>query len=255
MTLWVTRSYPRYEHRRFSTPTYQRKKNYRPKTRVLAPPKLFEDRASEEPVLPDPNTLCPYCDVPLPQNPSPTLLRLLDEAASKSYADARPDNALGQMADTPIRAPICAQHVFERDLIPKARSSGWPTEINFRQVEQRVRSHHQAFKTLLEDPEGLVDIFAKCQGLGGNISNYHLIQTGYYGEQGLQIIDETLRRLLTIASESTAPLTPAQFASWVLVPEAAVLLIMEDLQVEKERAVNIMLESSTYGVFMFPAQD
>lgn len=48
------------------------------------------------------------------------------------------------------------------------------------------------------------------------------------------------------------PLTPAEFIQRVLVPEAAVRLVMEDLSQSRVRAIRTLRESASYGVAMFP---
>jgi hypothetical protein len=61
---------------------------------------------------------------------------------------------------------------------------------------------------------------------------------------------------------SIAPLTsPTEFIQRILVPEAAIGLIMEDRGLDLEndkhmkKAVKIMRESAAYGVAMFPDED
>lgn len=51
---------------------------------------------------------------------------------------------------------------------------------------------------------------------------------------------------------STLPITPTEFIQLVLVPEAAVSLIMEDLSQTREQAILTLRESAEYGVAMFP---
>ncbi|KAJ7784121.1 hypothetical protein B0H16DRAFT_1446386 [Mycena metata] len=53
---------------------------------------------------------------------------------SQSKPQPNPENALGRVMVTgalAVRAAICAQHVSERDLIPKAQYNEWPVEIGF----------------------------------------------------------------------------------------------------------------------------
>ena len=87
----------------------------------------------------------------------------------------------------------------------------------------------------------------------GNLTLIPLIRS--YGELGYLIIHQTIYQLFppdTINSDSTAPLTPADFIQRILVPEAAVYLIMEDLQSDYSSAVKTLRESVEYGVAMFP---
>lgn len=76
-----------------------------------------------------------------------------------------------------------------------------------------------------------------------------------YGELGYLIIYQTVYQLFppdTIDPDSTAPLTPADFIQRILVPEAAVHLVMEDLQSTYSSAIKTLRESVEYGVAMFP---
>jgi hypothetical protein len=52
--------------------------------------------------------------------------------------------------------------------------------------------------------------------------------------------------------EFIAPLSHSAFVSQVLVPEAALSLIQQDLQQTKEEALATMRESAPYGVALFP---
>jgi RTC4-like domain len=85
-----------------------------------------------------------------------------------------------------------------------------------------------------------------------------------YGELGSVIIHQTLYGLFPPSSFDPtliAPLTPPEFIQRILVPEAAVGLILEDRRLNpqnekhKEKAVKILRESAAYGVAMFPDAD
>lgn len=78
---------------------------------------------------------------------------------------------------------------------------------------------------------------------------------GSYGEQGSVIIHQTLFDLFppsTFDASLIAPLAPAEFIQRILVPEAAVRLIAQDLCVDMEDAIVTLRESAQYGVAMFP---
>lgn len=85
-----------------------------------------------------------------------------------------------------------------------------------------------------------------------------------YGELGSVIIHQTIYNLFPPSSFDPTliiPLTPTEFIQRILVPEAAVGLIMEDLKLDpdderqKAKAVKILRESAAYGVAMFPDAD
>lgn len=76
-----------------------------------------------------------------------------------------------------------------------------------------------------------------------------------YGELGYLIIHQTVYQLFppdAVDPDSTAPLNPPDFIQRILVPEAAVHLIMEDMQSTYSNAIKTLRESVEYGVAMFP---
>ena len=69
------------------------------------------------------------------------------------------------------------------------------------------------------------------------------------------ILHQTLYNMFPPSSfepQSITPLTPQEFIQRILVPEAALTLIMEDTGQDRARAVQTMRESAGYGVAMFP---
>ncbi|CCM02591.1 uncharacterized protein FIBRA_04694 [Fibroporia radiculosa] len=91
--------------------------------------------------------------------------------------------------------------------------------------------------------------------IAGQFANFNKIQPGYYGELGYIIIHQTIYNLFPLSSfdaSSTFPLTPADFVQHILVPEAAVYLIVEDMGQTRQQAIVTLRESAEYGVAMFP---
>ena len=69
------------------------------------------------------------------------------------------------------------------------------------------------------------------------------------------IINQTIYDLFppeSFPTDSTLPLTPIEFIQLVLVPEAAVALIMQDLSQSRQEAIETLRQSAEYGVAMFP---
>ena len=90
------------------------------------------------------------------------------------------------------------------------------------------------------------------------------ISLNSYGELGSVIIHQTLYNLFPPSDFDPtliAPLTPPEFIQRILVPEAAVGLIMEDQGLDindkrkRAKAIDILRESVAYGVAMFPDAD
>ncbi|THH00643.1 hypothetical protein EW026_g1928 [Hermanssonia centrifuga] len=95
----------------------------------------------------------------------------------------------------------------------------------------------------------------KATGIHGQMSNFSKIQPGYYGELGSVIISQTIYNLFPPSEfppHSTLPLTPTEFIQRILVPEAAVSLVIQDMQQTRAQAIATLRESAQYGVAMFP---
>ncbi|KAG6866036.1 hypothetical protein C0993_007678 [Termitomyces sp. T159_Od127] len=99
----------------------------------------------------DPKTLCPYCDTPLPSEPTSQLKRLLDTAAKKSRPEPRPGNRLGRTAPFTVYLAVCQRHRFESQMLPEAERKGWPKAINWSKLGKRVRKMKGALRAIIED--------------------------------------------------------------------------------------------------------
>ncbi|KDR67618.1 hypothetical protein GALMADRAFT_79483, partial [Galerina marginata CBS 339.88] len=96
-------------------------------------------------------------------------------------------------------------------------------------------------------------------GVRGQFANFEKTQPGYYGELGSVIIHQTLYNMFPPSKMDPAliaPLTSNEVVQRILVPEVALHLIMEDMDLEgeegMEEALEILRDSSSYGVAMFP---
>ncbi|KAF7796825.1 hypothetical protein EIP86_008009 [Pleurotus ostreatoroseus] len=95
----------------------------------------------------------------------------------------------------------------------------------------------------------------QAAGVRGQMTSFSKTQPGYYGELGYVVINQTIYDLFPPADVDAAavrPLTPTEFIQRVLVPEAAVRLVMADLGQTRARAIRTLRESASYGVAMFP---
>ncbi|KAJ7496832.1 RTC4-like domain-containing protein [Mycena latifolia] len=180
----------------------------------------------------DPKTLCPYCDTPLPAEPTPLLTRLLEQTFNKSYRDVRPSNPLGRKAPMGVFVAVCQRHRFESQTLPEAEARGWPKSINWAALKGRVLEMEEDLSYILEDPGDPIVygngeeteerqkpesepkrskgprmqcIFWKdllkdlkkqgtkgVKGVRGQFANFEKTQPGYYGELGSVIIHQTL---------------------------------------------------------------
>ncbi|CDO69661.1 hypothetical protein BN946_scf184851.g49 [Trametes cinnabarina] len=242
----------------------------------------------------DPSTLCPWCDERLPSNPTPYLTSLIEGARRRSYPDDRPTNPLGLRAPPMVFVTVCQRHRFERVWIPRARRRGWPTRIDWGSFRGRIEKLEDKLRAIVDDVDEDFVPGAQVRpstsgkerarsmprkenefwqevvqnvrqqgsrqtaGVRGQFLHFNKTQPGYYGELGYMIIHQTLCDLFPPASFDPAaalPLTPADFIAHVLVPEAALNLIMEDLNLSREDALKTLRDSVEYGVAMFPVDE
>nr|GAT56195.1 predicted protein [Mycena chlorophos] len=237
----------------------------------------------------DPKTLCPYCDCPLPLDPTPHLKKLMEATYRKSQPDPRPANPLGRKAPMASFIAVCQRHRFESETLPEAEAKGWPKSIDWEDVRLRVQAMEYDLRRIVQDgndenvaPDGsqgrkgprrgclfwrdmMKELKAKgtkaVQGVQAQFANFHKTQPGYYGEMGSVIIHQTLYDmfpLTEIQPQLVNPLTPNEFIQRILVPEVGMRLVMQDMDLDiedsadKKQAVAVLQNSATYGVAMFP---
>lgn len=87
----------------------------------------------------DPSTLCPWCSETLPENPTDTLLSMMQVARAKSRPHPRPGNALALKAKLGHHAHVCVRHRLELEASATAKANGWPYPIDFRVLGNRVQ--------------------------------------------------------------------------------------------------------------------
>ncbi|KAK6984200.1 RTC4-like domain-containing protein, partial [Favolaschia claudopus] len=219
----------------------------------------------------DPDTLCPYCDTPLPPNPSPLLQQLLASAFENSKAAPRPANPHGRFASITVFVDLCSRHQLESQIFPVAERNGWPTSVDWDGLAARVVGMRGDLENIIRNEDHreqsifwrVLDADLKRVGprkvssIRGQLSRFQREQPGYYGEKGSLIIHQTL---YTMFAESTnkslvKPLSVREFIGSVLVPEVGVRLIMVDMSLGMEGAAAVMRESAEYGVAMFPDKE
>lgn len=109
----------------------------------------------------DPSTLCPYCDEPLPDTPTPHLVKLLASARAKSYKDSRPSNPKGLKAPLSTFISVCQRHRFESVKLPEAKKRGWPQSINFDKLKGRVEDMRERLEAIILDGKGNVSAMSE----------------------------------------------------------------------------------------------
>ncbi|KAF5387097.1 hypothetical protein D9615_001611 [Tricholomella constricta] len=201
--------------------------------------------------------LCPFCDEPLPDNPTSGLLRQRASLEKKSRLDPMPNNRLHRTTET------------FTTFLPHARRAGWPDAPSFASLFDRVVAHHPALVKVLTDTRNVFFADAKSfygrtgaarmQGASSQYSSARFAQfgAGYYGEQGYQIIFIALQHLFSFSIDATHihPLSQDTFLREVLVPKAAVLIIQDDLHLSRSRAIETLRTSRTFGNVMHPIDE
>lgn len=138
----------------------------------------------------DPKTICSFCDLPFPSDPSPLLEQMLRKARSRAYRDPRPGNELGLKADNiTVFIDMCQRHGFEMDQLPKAAAHGWPKKIDFDHLPQRIEAQKATLENIIEHKEQSIfwkevrtnikkDGLMKTIGLAGQMSMFKNCQPG-----------------------------------------------------------------------------
>ncbi|TKA55907.1 hypothetical protein B0A53_01604 [Rhodotorula sp. CCFEE 5036] len=230
---------------------------------------------TQAPVNPD--TLCPFCDQPLPDNPSEDLLRkkdaLLNDPSARRKRTMQNSKAVRLRDGHVVRtAEFCKQHRDERIFIPEGRAQGWPAEIDWAalpgRIERLLGVHlNNIVLGKVETPflERAHSDFARVGGKRGNAVNdlatFGVEEPGYYGPKGRKVICDAVTHLLTVTfplltPHRVEPLDVDFYVRRVLLPECAIELVRDDLggsaTVSRERAEQTVQDSRGYGKAMFP---
>ncbi|GAA5991083.1 hypothetical protein JCM10908_006532 [Rhodotorula pacifica] len=231
---------------------------------------------TQAPVNPD--TLCPFCDQPLPDNPSDDLLRkrdaLINDPSARRKKTMKNSKAVRLREGHVVRtAEFCKQHRDERIFIPEGRARGWPTEIDWEALPARIEkllSTHLSIIVLGNFETPLLDKarsdFARVGGKRGNAVNdlatFGVEEPGYYGPKGRKVICDAVTQLMTVTvpllstSHRIEPLDVDFYIRRVLLPECAIELVRDDLggpsKVTREHAEQVVQESRGYGKAVFP---
>lgn len=86
----------------------------------------------------DPSTLCHWCDEPLPQVQSESLIRIRNGLLACTVPDPLPLTPLHRRAtSTQVFISYCVQHRFERDDLPKVPHN-WPRNPDYGSLFRRI---------------------------------------------------------------------------------------------------------------------
>lgn len=180
----------------------------------------------------------------------------LSEDAKKLLA------SFGSTLDTRQRIDFCKGHK-KLDAIKAAANSKYPAaDINWQNIRDRASAYMAALEAIVKGERqtrfrgSASDDAKKTKGNVKAVfqSNFQGYTPGYYGPKGAFIFGEMiLSKLGGVLSqygsrdELIAKSGAAAFTQTVLVPELAVRLIMEDMNVDEDEAAGIMLETVGIG--------
>ncbi|GAA5860938.1 hypothetical protein JCM3774_003194 [Rhodotorula dairenensis] len=224
----------------------------------------------------DPDTLCPFCDQPLPDAPSADLLRkrdaLINDPSARYKSTIRNSKAVRLRDGHVVRtAEFCKQHRDERIFIPQGRAQGWPAEIDWEALPARIEKLLRTYlnnvvlgKVASPFLENALSDFSRIGGKRGNAVNdlatFGVEEPGYYGPKGRRVICDAVTQLMTVTyplltPHRVAPLDVDFYVRRVLLPECAIELVRDDLggaaTVSRTRAALVVQESRGYGKAMF----
>ncbi|KAI9244104.1 RTC4-like domain-containing protein [Phascolomyces articulosus] len=161
---------------------------------------------------------------------------------------------------------FCQVHKIELIYKPEAIEKGYPQDINFRALPERILPH---LETLVEIAKGKLyspfrdneEAFFKenkrfvKRSVMARMSRMEMYTSGYYGIRGRDVMLRVLQRELLftkkIASKDTKPLDEITFIQTILVPECSILLIQQDLDISYSEAYEILIGSHKYGNYTY----
>ncbi|KAJ7202315.1 hypothetical protein GGX14DRAFT_570820 [Mycena pura] len=226
------------------------------------------DFSLEPEPVPDPETLCEYCDEEMPSPRSESLIERGNQLRKRTWLDSHPGNKLHRAApNANLIFSYCQQHLVETQDMPRARKEGWPTQPHFSSVFRRTLDLGKQLRIATRDFDSnryvqsardfygnaVLSKSAMKAQLGSN--RFAVCGTGYYGERGQQLIDLAIRFSFPAGYDfsALAPLTYDIVIREVLVPEAACRLIQQDLGVSEDCAAEILCASYSLGFALHPA--
>ncbi|KAJ7037281.1 hypothetical protein C8F04DRAFT_1180685 [Mycena alexandri] len=183
--------------------------------------------------------VCSFCDSHFTIALSAKAVALLGKLMPSSTLTPIPANPNHYVASLSHQsAAFCQQHRTDSLLLPLARANHWPEHINYAELSDRTETVAMIpLQEILEDLDGS-DFFASSSADPSKFNK----DTAYFGELGYSVISRTVRTLFPAATITAhyAPLSWDQLIEQVLIPEALICLIVDELQVSPEEAFDII---------------
>ncbi|KAH8905329.1 hypothetical protein BR93DRAFT_970128 [Coniochaeta sp. PMI_546] len=142
---------------------------------------------------------------------------------------------------------------------------GYP-DINWSKLDERISKHHKFMEDILKgEASHYGTLFGRNVKAGKNktlLKTDQNLTPGYYGSRGARVMTEnlidrfsSLLRKVAVQDRLVSARGHTAFVQFVLVPELAVRLIMEDMDVPAEKARRIMEESQKVGNLLNEEED
>ncbi|KAJ7601316.1 hypothetical protein B0H17DRAFT_969924, partial [Mycena rosella] len=213
--------------------------------------------------------LCAFCDVPFTIHPSVKL----DEMFVQLLGSTRPSPTLEspghRTADAPVVfAQYCKQHMIDSRVLPAARAGGWPERINYVALQDRIAEPEFLYPercstNSIESPSLPTMIHSLGTRSLSSKSSFSALSycesniPASYGERGYQMLDTAVRFMFpdTLNLAHFAPLTYDIILREVLIPEATIRLIEQDLEIPLKSAIDVLQQSYKLGLVQHPADD
>ncbi|KAJ7189096.1 hypothetical protein C8R46DRAFT_1244561 [Mycena filopes] len=209
------------------------------------PPAPFSFDSSDT-ILPGQLGLCSFCDTPFTVALSAKSVGHLEKLIPTSTVSPTSVNPNHRVASLSHQANLfCKQHRTDSLLLPQARENHWPEHINYAELSERTENVAMIpLQEILEDLDAS-DFFSAATTTPARFKKL----TAYFGELGYAVISRTIQTLFpaaTIADKSA--LLPWELTEQVLIPEALSCLIVDELQVPVEEALDIIADSTPFGL-------
>lgn len=187
------------------------------------------------------DTRCPMCDKPV----------------TKEFLH---EYSKGKRMNVREQTRFCQAHQ-KNSARSEWETHGFPT-IEWETLDERIAEHHNFIKSILDGASSHYrDVMEEDVKRGKNRtlkqgidSGNSALVSGYYGSRGFRAISENIMqafapqlRTRAVKDRLIAARGVPAFVQAVLVPEVALLLIQEDMQVECGRAREILRESTALG--------
>ncbi|KAI9308622.1 RTC4-like domain-containing protein [Cunninghamella echinulata] len=278
-----------------------KKRSYPDKDKISIVSKLIELDDTDSMMESKKVIKCPYCHDILNNDSSVLLPKVLQEALDKiKNADQQYDDYRKQENyhnDLPKRRRVtnmdqftfCQLHQLELKIKPEGIKKGYPIDIDFIQLETRVKNLHSEILKLINQETSChfrtlaIKAYSKfgkhkARNTISVMNRFEDTLPGYYGPKGAAIMMNTLTTMFLhtgiITKEKVQPQLPVEYIQQVLVPETGLLLIQEDInnskilnkgaeqlleglssQKLKHHALSIMTDSREFGNRLYPTED